>query len=172
MIIEQAQLLITDPCYVFPSDEWTDLCNRFFCPEDQSPQSGVIYVNPDGSFSGTESEGSVAVPWFSTKYGDGGYDVREHGSSIGKFGVDAGLFAIFTHDVAAKLRTQEEIDRLIRNDLAAKIEAGGEVQYDNGDCFIGDSISIFTSGEPEEDESDEDEDWLEEDEDEEDEDEE
>ena len=75
--------VITDPCYVFPDEMWSDLCERIFCREGSYPY-GVIEM--DG----------FKIWWGLTAHGDGSYRVMsKHKGPLGTFCVDAGMFGIF-----------------------------------------------------------------------------
>ena len=139
--------VITDPCYVFPDEMWSDLCDKIFCREDEDkecPESGVIEM--DGH----------QIWWGQTAYGDGGYAVRVYGSKVGEFGVDAGLFAIFPVEFVKKYKP----DLLEEKTLACTLSIpAGVVSYDGGDMDCG-QVAVCTSGNDEDEEDEEDEEDL------------
>lgn len=129
-VLKAGTYVITDPCYVFPDEMWSDLCDQIFCRDDNCPESGVIEM--DGH----------KVWWGQTKHGDGGYFVRHHGGKVGEFGVDAGMFAIFPLEFVQKFKP----DLLNEITLACTTAIpGGVVSYDDGDMDVG-PITVCTSG--------------------------
>ena len=145
--------VITDPCYVFPDEMWSDLCDKIFCREDdmgegkkECPDTGVIEM--DGH----------KIWWGQTTHGDGSYAVRVHGSKVGEFGVDAGMFAIFPVEFVKKYKP----DLLEEDTLACTLPIpAGVVSYDGGDMDCG-QVSVCTSswdgGDEDEEEEDEEDD--------------
>lgn len=141
--------VITDPCYVFPDEMWSDLCDKIFCREDdmgegkkKSPDTGAIEM--DGH----------QIWWGQTAHGDGGYTVRLYGGKVGEFGVDAGLFAIFPVEFVKKYKP----DLLDEKTLACTLSIpAGVVSYNGGDMDCG-QVAVCTSGKDDDEEDDEDED--------------
>jgi hypothetical protein len=133
--------VITDPCYVFPDEMWSDLCSKIFCREDENkecPDTGVIEM--DGH----------QIWWGHTAHGDGSYAVRVDGAKVGEFCVDAGMFAIFPVAFVQKYRP-EMVDS---PELATTLSImGGVVEYDGGDMDCG-RVSVCTSESDEDDDDD------------------
>lgn len=144
--------VITDPCYVFPDEMWSDLCDKIFCREDdvdgkkECPDTGVIEM--DGH----------QIWWGQTAHGDGGYAVRVYGGKVGEFGVDAGLFAIFPVEFVQKYKPEMLNSPRLATTLSMP---AGVVSYDGGDMDCG-QVAVCTSGkdDDEEDEEEEEEDTL------------
>jgi len=89
MIITGGKYIITDPCYLFKSDEeWQELCNEYFGKGDNG---GVI--NYEG----------YKIFWSVTHHGDGSYETFVNGIRKGLVGVDAGLLAAIPFELAKKL---------------------------------------------------------------------
>lgn len=136
----KGKVVITDPCYVFPKDSWSDLCNQHFCRGEDPPSSGMI------DFCG------FTTWWGQTKYGDGCYKVHQNGIQVGEFGVDAGLFGIFPVEFVEKFAPQMLGD----TQLATVVEIDGDIEYDDGVLRCG-NVTVNTADE--EDEEEEEEDW-------------
>lgn len=111
--LKKGQYVIPDPCYVFPDDMWSDLC-EVFCNDDNG-DNGVLNVD------------RFNIWWGQTKYGDGEYQVLNGGFTQGSFGVDAGLFAIFPIEFINKHGSKYPIDT-----VGVKLEMEGVVKYNDG----------------------------------------
>jgi hypothetical protein len=120
-ILANGSYLITDPCYVFPDEIWSDLCDQVFCPDDNCRESGVIEM--DGH----------KIWWGSTKSGDGCYPVRQYGAKVGEFCVDAGLFAIFPIEFVQKYKPDMVGDKR----FGTTVTMGGAVSYRDGNMDCG-----------------------------------
>jgi hypothetical protein len=149
--LPHGRYVITDPCYVFPSEMWVDLCEQIFCNDDRKDGCDTGVIEMDGH----------QIWWSCTAYGDGGYNVRKGGAKVGEFGVDAGMFAIFPIEFVQKYKP----DLIEENSLAAVVDMCGTVvasgrRRGHGDMECGD-ITVNTSddnGQDDEDEDDEGED--------------
>jgi hypothetical protein len=142
--LPHGRYMITDPCYVFPSEMWSDLCEQIFCNDERKGCSDIGVIEMDGH----------QIWWSNTAYGDGGYDVRKGGVKVGEFGVDAGMFAIFPIEFVQKYKP----DLIEERRLAAVVDMCGTVTTSGGkrggDMKCGD-ITVDTSGN-DQDEEDED----------------
>lgn len=130
--------VVTDPCYVFPDEMWSDLCDQIFLRDEE--ESGVIEM--DGH----------KIWWGGTAHGDGTYPVYLNGIFQGNFGVDAGLFAIFPIEFVKKYAPGElDKEGLI---CVVKIEEGdvrgftsvGKVLYEKGNLRCG-PLKVLTEDE-------------------------
>ncbi len=120
--IKAGTYVITDPCYVFPDEMWSDLCDKVFCKNDQCQETGVIEM--DGH----------QIWWGQTKHGDGTYPVRVNGGKVGEFGVDAGLFAIFPLAFVQKHKPEMVGDTQLACTTAIP---AGAVSYEDGNMDCG-----------------------------------
>jgi hypothetical protein len=133
---------ITDPCYLYPKDEWRDFCGQYFTA---AGRSGVH-----------EYSGHQFFVW-STAYGDGLYPVVGPNKN-GSAGVDSGLLAIIPQILVEKWGELEEAHELEKRLLACSIRTPRkfEIEEKGGDVFF---LNYFvdTSGFSIEDEEDEEE---------------
>lgn len=136
---------ITDPCYLYPDEEWLKFCDGI------SPERSGVYDYGKHSF----------FAW-GTAYGDGMYlvmqKIRGEVSDIGSVGVDSGMLAIIPNKLVEEWGAMEKAKDLKKRLLATKIEAKRAFVIDemNGDAFLGDDFCVDTSGFTCDDDADED----------------
>lgn len=124
-----------DPCYVFPDDEWQQLCKLMF-PNHNEPDFDDKYqirvVNVNG----------VHCYLFGTAYGDGSYDLKDSGEDIAELGVDAGMLSM----IPIELVNAKGWGETKWAGHVLKLEPGKKlIGVDFGDFFFG-TLSINTSG--------------------------
>jgi hypothetical protein len=179
-IVLKGRYLVTDPCYVYGNENWSEFCDLLFAHEAKAAGGhptdvakshlglGEEYwerrIEAEKKFA--EARRSIItlfeikgkqIPVMSTAYGDGGYPVIDPKTSnyLGSFGVDAGLFAFIPWS---------EDSHGMRSDLGTIIEIDGVLTCNNGDAFIDGKVVVDTSGdswdgyEDEDEDDDEDED--------------
>lgn len=128
---------IGDPCYVFPDEEWQQLCKLMY-PEgkaDFEDRDIIRVVNVNG----------IHCYLFGTAYGDGSYDLKDSGEDIAELGVDAGMLSMIPIElVNAKGWGETKWAGHVVTLKGGKKRIG----VDNGDFFFG-KLSINTSGDDE-----------------------
>jgi hypothetical protein len=95
--IPDGKAWIGDPCYVFPDNYWSNLCNLMF-----APNSNIPTVNDkDGAEVAVEIDGKEYKFWIiSTAFGDGVFNLTKDGVAINtELGVDAGLLSVIPLNV-------------------------------------------------------------------------
>lgn len=134
-ILLSGDIVIIDPCYIFPKDFWSEFCEKYW-----------------------EVEGSATIEFKNTKmlvagtaFGDGVYTVFYNGNSVGTSGVDAGLLCAITLNDAKKLGKVSDIKKL---GTIIKDYQGGEIHVTKEGNWESSSLSCGTDGSDYEEEED------------------
>jgi hypothetical protein len=146
----EGSVVITDPCYFFPENVWTALCDCWF----DSTQSSTPFTD-----AGTIYYEGTKVLYSSTAFGDGGYRVSQ--ASYGEitqsdFGVDAGMMAVITLADYEKL-TDETPDKglyAIVEDFSGEVTADGHGNFEGDITVLTDDSDQVTDDWSEDDEED------------------
>jgi hypothetical protein len=133
---EDADLVITDPCYFIPDEVWRALCSEkvWFAKESEFGirDRGTIHYN------------GVQILYSSTTHGDGSYSVVNCSDVIHKhFGVDSGMMCV------VPLKFFESFGCKIERDLHALVEKFNGNIYVQGGNFAGD-LEVWTDSPEEE----------------------
>jgi hypothetical protein len=126
--LAKGKYVITDPCYVYPDEEWGSLCDKL---KDDSNGIEMDY-----------NETKFVV--IGTAFGDGGYAVTKAGRTIAIVGVDSGLLSIIPLKLAKSWPDSEKM--LSRKDDILKIVELKEdsiLEVENGDFRFG-SYEVIT----------------------------
>ncbi len=100
--LKAGKYIISDPCYLFPKDEWHDFCGVINYGEGyQSVVGNCESIYPKKSKSEFElkykGKSLYVIP---TAYGDGCYALKQGRKTIGSLGVDAGLLSVIPLELA------------------------------------------------------------------------
>jgi hypothetical protein len=146
----KGKVWIGDPCYVFGDNAW----NEFMAVQwaDRKNPNKPTVDDHNGAVLET-----VHGPAYlcGTAYGDGFYDVRVNGESVGGCGVDAGLLSVIPLATVKKLVKDKKRGGAGngRDNLALGLilAVDGKFEANGGDFSVG-NLSVNTSGEGEEEE--------------------
>ena len=131
-VILNGRYLVTDPCYVYQRDDderWSQFCRLLW-----DEKGDITIFEIDGK----------EIPVMSTCYGDGSYSVIVDNQTVGRFGVDAGLFCFIPWEAESdESRTMGPV-----------VDIQGKLTYSNGDAYLNGNIIVDTSGESFEEEED------------------
>ncbi len=102
--------IVIDPCYIYPDEEWSELCDKMFRLDLSGPYPVEIDLTRKGSlweYNGTKF--FIA----STCWGDGCYPLLHNGKEItcadgDSLGVDAGLLSLIPIELAQQWPEFEE----------------------------------------------------------------
>lgn len=129
LTVPAGKYMITDPCYLFNSDQWSVVCEK---TEDQT--NGVLVVKVDNK--------EFSILWNSTRDGDGMYKVKNNNrKTIGTFGVDSGLFALIPLEFVEKYAKEDAKD-LPKHNLAVVITTQRESRASMGGLRRG-ALSVY-----------------------------
>jgi len=135
LVLAAGKYWVGDPCYVFPNDNWSDFCNVMMGGH------GNVYV-----------ENGIKFFVAGTAHGDGEYELRLNGDTIGQCPVDAGMLSVVP--AALLKRWKSEKNRTVLKDFGGvwiELTALAGISQSGGDISFG-NYTLNTSGNDEEDE--------------------
>lgn len=145
-------VIIADPCYIVKKEDWPKFCDFL---EQRGLYDGNNHGVPFGAIesAGLKSLGFDHVLCVSTATGDGHCDIIDHhGNYLGRFGVDAGLIAVFTVKEIKEYNPELDIKSLPRHNTAAIIRNFegtiriAEVNEDEGDGTLATLVAVIGAG--------------------------
>ena len=116
--LKAGKYICIDPCYIFPDEEWSDLCDCFeykgFKKQKGNCSSFTRVDQCEGLEMSYKGEKFVVI---GTRHGDGGYPIKNGRQIIGELSVDAGLLAVIPLELATSWPEFEE-----KKDLGVIVE--------------------------------------------------
>lgn len=146
--LKAGRYICIDPCYIYPDEEWSDLCGCFEYEGFEKKKGNCRSLTPVSQCSGLEmfyKDSRFIV--IGTAYGDGCYPIKKGRQTIGTLGVDAGLLAVIPLELAASWPEFEKNKRL---GVIVEVKNDTTLEAKNGDFSFG-GFSVETGGTEDED---------------------
>jgi hypothetical protein len=129
LILPAGDYIITDPCYIFPNQEWIEeFCNQL--PNNFDTVIGE-YLN-------------LQFLCFNTAHGDGSYDF-EYTNYRAEIGVDAGLISIVPLTLALQWTDREELTRIKTDTQIFSVTNSIEAKVINNNLYFDDNLVLSTN---------------------------
>ena len=128
--LKAGNYICIDPCYIYPDEEWSDLCDCFEYHGFEKKKGNCRSLTPVSQCNGLEifyKDSRFIV--IGTKYGDGAYPIKKGRKTIGELYVDAGLLAVIPLELAASWPEFEKNKHLgatveVKNDMTLEANDG------------------------------------------------
>lgn len=140
IIIPAGKYVITDACYFYPRNLWSNYVDRRF----ENSNEGISGVT-------TDEEGNEFIDIF-TNYGDGVYDLTKKGKAVGDLAVDSGSLAIIPYKVAqrwAEMGDRDGFKGVPRLSQVIDLEKDSRLEMSNGNFSFG-PFAVITDADEDE----------------------